>query len=57
MSDRLERHLSELDDNVRHEITTTLEDAANRLNCEPKDLAFRMDKRGGLLVKKAEDVP
>jgi len=56
VSDRLERHLHELDENIEHEIKTTLEDAANRLNCEPKDLAFRMDKRGGLLVKKAEDV-
>jgi len=31
-------------------IKEVIEDATNRLNCDTKDLAMRMDSHGGLLV-------
>lgn len=50
MGDSLERELADHDGEVGDTMKEMLLDAANRLNCQPCELAIKMDKRGGVLV-------
>jgi hypothetical protein len=52
MSDKLDRELAEMNNAVGEEVKKLVDESCNRMNCEPDDIAMRMDRSGGIHMTK-----